>query len=75
MNQRMSSDGEGADPVDFWWNGEELKTLQRQRREVGQVFHDRDAGREQGAVDRTGSAARVIDIQRVDPNQKRALVS
>ena len=26
MNQRMSSDGEGADPVDFWWDGEELKT-------------------------------------------------
>lgn len=63
MNQHMSTDGEGADTVDFWWNGEELKTLQRQRREAG-------------AVDRPGpSSARVIDLQRVDPNPTRPLAS
>ena len=75
MNQRMSSDRESPDTVDFWWHSEELKILQRQRPEVGEVLDNRNAGREQGAVDRTRSSARVIDIQRVDPNQARPLVS
>jgi len=62
----MSSDRKSADAADFWWQGEELKSLQRQRREVREVLDDRNAGGEQSGMDRPGSTARVIDIQPID---------
>jgi len=66
----MSSDRKSAETFDFWWNGDELNSLQRQRRDVREVLDDRNAGGEQRGMDRPGSAARVSDIQQIDPTRR-----
>src|SRR5262249_59248362 len=51
------------------WGGVEAETAWRELVEPAQVFHDRDASRQQRGVHRACRAAGVVDVDRVDANQ------
>src|SRR5215831_13584661 len=65
----VGADREGANTDDGGWGGVEAETAWRELVEPAQVFHDRDASRQQRGVHRACRAAGVVDVDRVDANQ------
>ena len=55
------ADREGAELGDARWRSGEPGAVRRQLVEAGEVLHDRDAGREQQAVCRSGEVVDVVD--------------
>jgi outer membrane lipoprotein SlyB len=54
-------------------HGAEAGAVDREGGKIGEVLADRDARREQGRVDGSLAATRVVDIQRVDARERGAL--
>src|SRR5215510_2929623 len=65
----VGADREGANTDDGGWGGVEAETAWRELVEPAQVFHDRDASRQQRGVHRACRAAGVVDVDRVDADQ------
>src|SRR5215470_8148167 len=65
----VGADREGVNTDDGGWGGVEAETAWRELVKPAQMFHDRDASRQQRSVHRACRAAGVVDVDRVDANQ------
>ena len=63
---------EGAERLHLGRNGEESKSLVGEPFEPAQVFHDRNPRPQKDGVGRSSAICSVVDVQRVDPDQRGA---
>src|SRR5216683_698368 len=78
VRRRTLDDGEGSHreashTSNGRWNRRKEKPRFRQRVQAAQVLDDRDAGAEEKRVGGPGSVGVVIDVERVDSNERRFL--
>ena len=71
-HDRERAHRERAESGDLGRHGGERGSRRRQLRQIGEVLDDRDAGREQLGVCRPLAADRVVDVERVDADQRGA---
>jgi hypothetical protein len=69
-----SPDREGAEVGYAGWRRRKSCPCRRQLLQASEVLHDWDAGPEKQGVRRTVIATDVVDVDRVDPHEPRALL-
>jgi hypothetical protein len=71
LQHRVRPDRERAHPGHPRRGGVEPEPVGRQLRQSGQVLHDRDPGPQQRRVRRPRAVGDVVDVERVDADQRR----
>ena len=72
VERREGAHGKRAAPLHLDRDGGETEAGIRQRLEAAQVLDDRDARAEQDGVHGPVPVGRIVDVQGVDPHQRRA---
>src|SRR2546421_2697116 len=70
VEARERAHGEASHPFDFRWDGVESKSAIRYGPEIRHVLDNRDPGAEQDGVRWSSPVLVVIDVERVDPDQR-----
>src|SRR6185312_1330271 len=74
-NRGVGAYRKGPHSPDLDGYGGKRETRQREFLEIAEMLHDGNIRTEQGGVDRASTVARVVDVERVDPHQRGALVA
>src|SRR5205085_613878 len=72
FDKREGADGECAHAFDFDGHGEELAAMRGQRREVAEMFDNRNVGAQQERVRGPRQIGRVVNVERVNADEARA---